>query len=399
MSAETDASLHLDGETLRSVRRRTALTQKQLARHLDVPRELVSMWETEARVPDVQQVKRLADVLSVPVKVLAGKESVSEWDRSTLRAELPSAEQVQTGVERWLNFLDRWAYFLDELGSEGARPDKPPRPLDRGSCITDARRAPTLADEVRDHYGLGRNALPNLWTFLDEHGVLTCRAALGPLHTDPGIAGAFYNHDRLGFCILVNASSSPGRQTFAKAHAYAHALFHYVRRGVVCKRGSDSRVERFANAFADHFLVPRKKLREMVKNVAATHGLDAYKALHLATHFRVSYPTILRRLLAERHITREEHAEMRTYSPGALARRIGLHPWHFRIEPTEDLRLNRYPLSVLERARRAVETGSVPPSEIAALLQVDEEVVQANLLTDPPEATAEELREYDELPK
>lgn len=401
-------SLQLNGEALQAIRKKTALTQKQVARQLGVPRELVSMWENGTREPTSGDFEALSEALSVPKRLLRGEGSVSEWDRSALLSMLPSSKKAKMRFERWLTFLDEWARFLEMCSWDLAGPGKPPRPLDQGSSVIDARRAPTLADEVRDHYGLGRNALPALWTFLDEYGMLTCRAALGPLHKEPGVAGVFYNHESLGFCVLVNASASPGRQTFAMAHAYAHAIFHYVRRGIVCKRGATSedanfqedhaRVERFANAFASHFLVPRKKLRSMVRSVSEAEEIDPYKALHLASHFRVSYPTILRRLLAERHISEDDYAEMRRYSPSGLAERIGLHPWHFRVKSSETLGLSSYSLSVLEQARRALESNAATLKEVASVLQVGEEEVQSRLLTDPPEATAAELREYEEFP-
>lgn len=396
--APPSSSQGIDGEALRAIRHRTALTQKQVASRLGVPRELVSMWENGSRTPNPERQEKIGEVLSVPRRLLAGKRSVSEWDRESLCGKVPAESEAEAGVREWVQFLDRWAEFLEKHLEAPTGPSKPPRALDRGRPVVDARRAPTLADEVRDHYGLGRSALPNLWTFLDEHGVRTYRAALGPLHEDPGVAGAFYNHKALGFCALVNASASPGRQSFAMAHAYGHAIFHYVRRGIVCQRGAEARVERFANAFASHFLVPRKQLRAMVSNVTGEEGLDPYKALQLASHFRVSYPTILRRLLAERHISREEHAEMRRYSPSGLARRIGLDPWHFRVERKKTLGLARYPLSILEQARRAVQSGEATVSELARTLQAPKEEVEAELLTDPPEATPAERREYEELP-
>lgn len=396
---ETHANAAIEGKRLRQVRRRSALTQKQVAQHLDVPRELISMWETGRRVPSPEQVGELASLLRASPDYLRGEEAPARrLGRAVLYDQVPEDEAARQGLAAWLSFLDEWADFLERLGDELSGPGKPPRAIDYGTCITDARRAPTLADEVRDYYGLGRNALPNLWTFLDECGVLTCRLPLGALHTgDHGVAGAFYNHERLGYCIVVNASASPGRQAFAMAHAYAHALYHYVRRGAVCSRACDAATERFANAFAPHFLVPRKKLREMVQSISPGGTLDAYKTLHLASHFRVSYPTLLRRLLSERHITTKEHERMRRYSPQALARRIGLHPWHFSPR-SEPLRLSRYPLSVLERTRSALQDGRASVGEMAGLLGVDEEVIQGDLLSDPPEATPAELREYDELP-
>ena len=71
-----------------------------------------------------------------------------------------------------------------------------------------------------------------------------------------GSVGAFYNHPKLGYSIFVNADTAPGRQTFTMAHEFAHALFHYPTVGVVSRKGDRDPKERFADAFAAHFLVP-----------------------------------------------------------------------------------------------------------------------------------------------
>lgn len=219
--------------------------RQQVARQLGVPRELVSMWETEARAPSEAHLAALAQVYRVEPGVLT-REAGSP----------PEAERA--AFERWLDFLDRWADFLEAIGEAPSGPGKPPRKLDHGPDVTDARRAPTLADEVRDYYGLGRNALPNLRAYLDERDVLVYRDALGAFDAADAVASAFFNHARLGFCILVNTDASPGRQAFSMAHGYAHALYHYAARGIVCHANADEPVERFANTFAPHFLVPRR---------------------------------------------------------------------------------------------------------------------------------------------
>lgn len=391
--------MDLSGPRLRTSRERAALTQEQLGSRLGVPRELVSMWETEARSPNRRHVEALAHLLHVSTEYLTGAaERDTDVERRFLFSRLPSDQSITEPVRLWLDFLGRWADFLESIWAALPGPGRPPRSLDHGSPITDARRAPTLADEVRDHYRLGRNALPNMRAFLDERSVLVYRAALGRLERpESGVAGVFFNHGRLGFCALVNTDMSPGRQAFSLAHLYAHALYHYGERGAVCRFDGHSPLERFADTFAPHFLVPRKRLRKMV-SVASEEAVDAYAAAYLAQYFRVSYPTTLQRLLTERHITEEDYERMKPYSPSAIAAKIGLDADHFRAADPAPLALDRYSMSVLKLVRATLKQKKTGVSEAAGLLDVPDAVIEDVLLADPPSATPREMREFYELP-
>ena len=162
------------GERLHECRDRTALTQTQVARVLGVARELVSMWETGARQPSQYQLERLADLYQVPLaSLLSSRSAGARHERALLERQSPLEPRARREMERWLDFLDAWAACLDEWGEELAGPRRPPRGLATEHLVTDARRAPTLAVKVRDHYRLGLDALPKLRTFLDEHDVLS----------------------------------------------------------------------------------------------------------------------------------------------------------------------------------------------------------------------------------
>jgi Zn-dependent peptidase ImmA (M78 family) len=130
--------------------------------------------------------------------------------------------------------------------------------------------------------------LPNLYALLDEREVLVYRAAMGRLDREPeSISGAFYNHPELGYCILVNTDTAPGRQSFTLAHEWAHALFHYAKGGIICRSKDTDPLERFADAFAASFLVPGKELRRL-----ASEFMNPLEALKLAQYFSVSYAMI-----------------------------------------------------------------------------------------------------------
>lgn len=262
----------------------------------------------------------------------------------------------------------------------GKTPESPPPPLEEDDILTDS--APTLAAKVRQRYRLGMDALPGLSAFLDWQGVLVYRASLG---NSPGglVSGDFHNHPKLGCCILVNSDTTPGHQNFTLARQWFRSQKPFGNRNE----------KDLTDAFAGHFLVPGECLRWLAPN--AISRLDAYKALRLAAYFRTSYRSLLNRLREENLIPPEPYREWSEYSPAAMAAQIGVDPGEFQIPEARPPYLDRYPVSVLERVKEAIEDLEMTPSQAAGLLDLDVATVQTKLLVKPPLATSREEREFD----
>ena len=392
------------GDRLKDRRERAGLTQGDAARALRLPRELVSMWETEARTPGLGQLEELARLYRVNAAYLLGEEELDEKrEREVLFRGLSESPEVRLELERWLDFLDGWAEFLEDLGEDEALtgPGKPPKELKEWAQSTDARRAPTLAAKVREVYGLGSAAIPDLYAFLDEWEILVYRTALGSISgSKGGVSGAFYNHPELGYCLLVNSDTTPGRQAFTLAHEFAHALFHYPSRGLISWKGVRDPREKFADVFAAHFLVPTKQLKELVEDEKGRGWPDPYEALQLASYFRVSYATLLYRLFEEKIIEEDTYEWLKGFSPSQMAFYLGMDPEEFSLPEHKTLYLERYPVSVIEQVKRAVDDAELTPSQAAGLLDVDVHTLQRRikLFSDPPKADAEERLEFEELP-
>jgi transcriptional regulator with XRE-family HTH domain len=389
------------GERLKERRVVVRYTQGEVARAIGVPRELISYWENEARMPGLGQLEELARLYRVNTPFLLGEEELDEKrEREVLFRGLAGGPEVRLELERWLDFLDNWAGLLEDLRETEtlSGPEKPPKELRDLVQVTDARRAPTAAARAREAYGIGQGAMPDLYAFLDEWGTLVYRAGLGSINRPGGgVSGAFYNHPRLGYCVLVNSDTTPGRQAFTLAHEFAHALFHYPSGGLVSWRGYGDPRERFADSFAAHFLVPTKQLKELAEDEKQRGGPDAYEALQLASYFRVSYATLLYRLLEEKVIEKEYYEWLKGYSPSQMAWHLGMDPDEFNLPDHEALHLDRYPVSVIEMVKRAVHGDELTPSQAASLLDVDVHTLQQRI-SEPPAATEEEKREYDEQP-
>ncbi len=389
-------------QRLHTYRSAARLTQQQVADVLHIPRESISMWENGSRVPGLKQLEDLARLYSVSVDQLLGDEKslTSSNEREVLCRGLVDNPAAHMEFAKWFAFLDGWADIVEsEEKPVGQNAGKPPKKLDRGPDFTDSRAAATLAADVRSFYDLGTNAIPDMYSLLDEHDILVCKANLGDWSdsTHSGISGAFHNHPKLGYCILVNAQNSVGRQSFTLAHEFAHALYHYNSRSLISTRNDRSPREYLADAFATHFLVPTKEMNRQVDNWGWKGKIDPYKAIELAHVFRVSYVFMLYRLRNERHITEEDRKQWSNLSPAALARQIGIDSDVFNKPGAQALGLERYPTSVLQSVRDFVLGDALSVSQAADLLDISQTQVRSFLLSKPTAATEAEQKQISEF--
>jgi Zn-dependent peptidase ImmA (M78 family)/transcriptional regulator with XRE-family HTH domain len=387
----------LFAQKLREARERNGLTQEQVAQVLGVSQELVSLWEAGKRVPSAFHLSRLVSLYGIDSESLFDDKPLryASEDLFAFQEGEPLSPEVLLELREWVSFLWDYADFLEEEGelrSKGA----PWGSLVSREPVTDLRRASGEALRVRERYGLGLGPAPELYAFLDEMGVLVYG---GYFSAESGVWGALYRHPKLGPSVFVNLNTTSSRQALTLAHGLAHLLYHYHLPGIVCrKEGLSPReleAERFANAWAAHFLVPGKALKEAVKRLGE---LSPETALLLANRFRVSYTFLLFRLQNEGLIGEEEREAWGRYRLEDLLSRVGIsygavHP-HAPLPPDPDL--ERYPASVLLKVRRAVEEGKLSVSGGAGLLRVDSTTIERGLLAPPKEGKNLEAEELEE---
>ncbi len=71
------------GKTLAKLRKERKLTQQQLADLLHVTNKTISKWETNTTAPDIDTLKRISQVLNVPVDVLLGNSKLTITEKSS----------------------------------------------------------------------------------------------------------------------------------------------------------------------------------------------------------------------------------------------------------------------------------------------------------------------------
>ena len=89
------------GENLGYYRRRDGITQEELAEKMFVTRQTVSRWETDAVLPDVETLIRLADLFSCDMDTLVRGNAA--WETSDPTPPPPPAEDPMPQYEKHMN--------------------------------------------------------------------------------------------------------------------------------------------------------------------------------------------------------------------------------------------------------------------------------------------------------
>jgi len=243
---------------LRAARESRGLTQAQAASELGVSRPLLIAIEKGTREASPGELIKLAEIYGKPVSELlrpsAPPVAIGARFRAAL-ASVPDAGQLSGAVTRLEDQADNYLDLLRRANAEA-----PGRyPAARSISHLDPWQAgEDLATEERNRLGLGDGPIRPLREVLEiEVGL---RVFLLPLPRH--VAGLFVYVDVLGGCIGVNISHPTERRRWTMAHEYAHYLATRDRAEVtpVTQRRHQPESERFADAFAANFLMPRSGL-------------------------------------------------------------------------------------------------------------------------------------------
>lgn len=340
-------------DRLRKLREQLGFTQDDVAHLTGQPRPVVSDWERGTRRPNSHQIDKLALIYRVPRGELLGERTLPRPDFELLMFRDAGEHLDPDGrfeIQRFLAFLDLYGNLLDALDEPAGLVSSPFKVHEGFSTKEDIRRR---AEDARAFLRLGSGPIANLGALADAHGMTVYYAPLGS-DLRGTVSGAFLPHHRVGFSILVNGQTTPGRQLFTLAHEIAHALFHGDRL-YVNFFGRRESAERFANGFAGEFLVPTHHLRSTVEGFGVTKVNDPEQIVHLQRYYGVSYEMMLVRLSQANLVTDVDRDRLKQVRPVHLAATLGypVEPDEWAQDP-EGWGLARYPQRFLRLLRRAM---------------------------------------------
>jgi Zn-dependent peptidase ImmA (M78 family)/transcriptional regulator with XRE-family HTH domain len=378
------------GPRLAAARKRGGFTQDEVALLMGQERPVISNWESGVRRPNATQLDKLAAIYRTSLDEFFGQAQRERPDFERLLFR-DAGDRLDTRakfeIQRFLGFLDAYGDFLDALGEP---PGLQHRPLSIGEGFSSRDDIRRKAEQARSFFRLGGGPVGELAAMADVFGITVYFAPLG-MDLKGTVSGAFIPHDRVGFSVLVNAETTPGRRQFTLAHELAHALFHgdHLYVGYFGRREA---AERFANAFAAEFLVPTHSLRAAVEDLGVKKVADPEIVVHLQRYYGVSYAMMLVRLGAANLATDADVKRLREVQPVHLAEQLGYvtHPDEWG-QDTNQWGLARFPRRFLRLLRRAFDEGVITLSGAASMAGVAEEEIEEFLIDRPRQENDEEF--------
>ena len=363
------------GLQLRRAREGARMSQADTARSLGLSPAAISQYEAGRRGIDALMLDRLGRLYGVPVRFFFDEEATRpNWEDVVLLRTVTldaSAKAGLTVLIGHVNALMELHRRSDVVPSGPAHPPFPPLP----DVEVHDREVADWAEKARRHSNLGMAPLVDLRGLLETQGYKVFSIPLGK--GDEQLSGVFFSHPELGPIVGLNEDQAYSRRPFTLAHELAHGLFHYDRLAVLCRMSDKAPMERFADAFAAHFLVPREALDERVRDLGIKRVTRAEEIVHLARYFAISYGAMERRLSAARLLAGEVGSF--EAKPIALARSLGYAPAPYefgtRPLPPEE----RFPRIFLELAQRCVRDRTLSSRRVAEMLGISDIEIEERL--------------------
>lgn len=348
---------HGIGRRVAQARRSLGLTQAVLAERISVPRSTLAEIETGKRGISAPELYRLSEALLRPLAYFFG--AVSPRTGFALRAKAPDMDEETTRAlvrfDEQMTRLQQLAGFCElSLRTHGVAYS-----LEKWRNPRAAARA--MARAERQRLGLGVAPVSHLRELLEERIGLP---AFGVYVPHGRFCGAFAASGDL-VCLSVNVAFGAGRKNYTLAHEFAHYLTGR-HQDHVSLRGDErtDEEERFAEAFAEYFLLPLEGLQTAMEDFDVdAESVSVDEAILLASHFAVSYEALLRTLSRYGIIEPGARDELlHTGRPQLRAREMGVS------DGREEFDL--FPATYRRLAFVAHQRGKITRARLAEFLEV-----------------------------
>ncbi|MCK4221830.1 MAG: ImmA/IrrE family metallo-endopeptidase [Dehalococcoidia bacterium] len=347
------------GRTLKQARTAMGLTLKQVSESMGSAISTLSEIESGRRRVSAVGLHRFARLYQRPLSFFLEEEQTSASFAVLMRAASTSSVSRETLVR----FHELCRNYCDLRKLVGA-PEIPGPPDYSSSRLATLGQAEELAEAERASMGLDGQPVGDICDLLESKRAVKIFSLPGD---SEDFSGAFAYDDRMGACFLINSLHPRRRRTFTVAHEYGHCLAHRDQLALIDSRPpleSKTPRERFANAFAAAFLMPRHTISEMLGQLSfpPKSALAAGALIQLAIYFDVSFEAIGWRLVSLKKLSPSRWEEILTQQlPSSLTARVLGYGKHE--EPPDPV-----PLQYRYLAYKAYEAELISFEKLAELL-------------------------------
>ena len=230
------------GRRLKLARAASGLSLRQLEAKIcnRVSAQTISKFERDLSLPSSGALIALASALDVSADFLAGNQEMI-LDGIEFRKKRTVGKRERARVEAMaLHLLERYLMVEEALNLSSVEWDRP------GEALWPVRNgleeAEDAAADLRRHWNLGMDPIPNLVELLEERGVKVLAVDLRDI--DGLTAEARLGRREAMPIIIVNRNDSGERQRFTLAHELGHLVMN-----VACDIDPEKASQRFAGAF------------------------------------------------------------------------------------------------------------------------------------------------------
>jgi len=273
------------GTRLRISREELGLTQDALSKAVHLSPVFISLLELGKRTPSLETLKSLADFFQEDVSYFLETKGTPKEKLFELAGEDKS---IKTGL---IEFYNTCREFIELENALGLRPELAP--------LYSMASAEDIASNERKRMGLGNEPIKNVFSLLERHGLHIIRQSLPEKSNISGIF-LFFELEQAAFTLISNLHNND-HQVFIAAHEYFHFLKD--RNITVISDNHDVFVneylplyhprEKLAFTFVLNFLMPRKKIKDIIRLQFQSKRLKFQDVLFLKRYFGVSTMAIL----------------------------------------------------------------------------------------------------------
>ena len=355
------------GTRMQEARKSRGLTQQAVAEHMNMARTtLVAIEKGERRITPHELVQ-LSELYARPVSEFVSRASQTVGFVPQFRAAWRQDLDKSSDLERTAAELQTLAEDYVELERSCELPlVKAYPPPYETSKSTPEQAAEEIAAAERNRLGIGDGPVSNLRDRLENDVGL--RIFYFPMPSE--ISGLFAYTDTLGACIGINAKHPRDRRHWSLAHEYGHFLTNRFHAEItfLADRKRHSSVERFADAFAENFLMPASGLNRRfteMHRASPAGSITLAQICTLADLYQVSVQALIIRLEKLRRLPTGTWDKLRVegFKPRRAQQLLGID-----VESQEEYLL---PKRYLNLAVFAHDKGQLSEGQLSRFLRTD----------------------------
>lgn len=359
-------NLQILAQNVRRLRIAKRLSQRALAENAGLSLPAIKSLELATSEPRMRTMQAIARALDVKLQELFRPVRELRTVRFRSAKRMQNRENILAEVSRWIDDFN----FLEESLNKKMS-------FSLGVLRTQCSRARLAEAAALCRKKLGLKAtepIHNICGLLEYAGVKVFPI---PMASD-SFFGLSVGEEDGGPAVVVNVWEriSVERRIFSAAHELGHLMLHPDAYDVT-KVDEIKEEEQEADRFAGHFLMPNEGFRKEWNEAAGLHFVD--RVFKVKRIFRVSYKTVLSRLLEEGAVDKSIWMKFNAAYQQHYSRKLSFKEEPMGIDPAEPFGMQRFDFyedRFKRLTREAVEKDIISLSRGAEMLRIGIEEMQ-----------------------